>query len=222
MRVVFSGIELELLADKAAYRADTQTLFLADLHLGKAEHFRLSGVPVPGGITGHDFARINALLARTGAKRLVVLGDFFHSKTGTAESVEALQAWRETIGGVKLEIVLGNHDRHAAGFFGGFAAEIHSEPVEMDGLMLSHEPMEDGDGNGGGHLCGHIHPVARLADFDGAGASLPCFVMTERRLILPAFGRFTGGHRVEMGRLYVCTRSKVVELPGVREARHVG
>jgi hypothetical protein len=54
------------------------TLFVADVHLGKAAAFRAGGVGAARR-DGNDLARLAALLARTGARRLVVLGDFLHA-----------------------------------------------------------------------------------------------------------------------------------------------
>ena len=53
---------LALLPERAVWREDTRTLFVADVHIGKAAHFRASrGVPVPAGArlakTSRDWTR---------------------------------------------------------------------------------------------------------------------------------------------------------------------
>src|SRR5687768_1975535 len=71
-----AGERVELLASRALLWPAQATLFVADVHLGKAAAFRAGGVPVPRGATGADLQRLSALVASTGARRLVVLGDF--------------------------------------------------------------------------------------------------------------------------------------------------
>ena len=41
-------------------------------------------------------------------------------------------------------------------------------------------------------MAGHLHPAVRVAAH-GRGVRRPCFVTDGRRLLLPAFGAFTGG-----------------------------
>ena len=59
----------------------------------------------------------------------------------------------------------------------------------MDGLLLRHEadPAETRP-----ELSGHFHPKLRI-HHRGRLVSRRCFVATERKLILPAFGALTGG-----------------------------
>ena len=73
------GEQVELLAERALHWPAARTLFVADVHLGKAAAFRAGGVAIPRGATASDLERLSALLARTGAARLVVLGDFLHA-----------------------------------------------------------------------------------------------------------------------------------------------
>src|SRR5512144_2160135 len=108
------GEDLLLLPERAVFWRRTRTLFIADPHFGKAAAFRSAGVPVPAGTTEGTLARIDATLARTGAARLVFLGDFLHARQGrSAATVAALGAWRERHGELDVVLVRGNHDRRA-------------------------------------------------------------------------------------------------------------
>ena len=77
-----AGEQLVLLPERAAYWRRVQTLLVADPHFGKAAAFRAAGVPVPRGTTTGSLARLDAALARTGATRIVFLGDFLHARVG--------------------------------------------------------------------------------------------------------------------------------------------
>ena len=77
-----AGESVELLAERAIHWPGGHTLFVADVHLGKAAAFRAGGVAIPRGATAHDLARLDGLIERTRARRLVVLGDFLHAAAG--------------------------------------------------------------------------------------------------------------------------------------------
>src|SRR6478609_3634551 len=80
--VDMAGEHVRLLAERAAYWERTQALLVADPHFGKAAAFRAAGVPVPRGTTTASLARLDAALERTGAARIVFLGDFLHAREG--------------------------------------------------------------------------------------------------------------------------------------------
>lgn len=188
------GERLWLLPGRAAYWPARQTLLIADLHLGKGEILRRHGIPVPRGSTTADLDRIDRLLAATGSRRLLVLGDLVHG-TGPARAAwrQRLADWRAARPGLALAVVAGNHDRHVdlAGL--GFATlgPVHLEPP----FLFSHAPSPRPPGDGLVRLCGHLHPV--LATRDDAGRlRLPVFWLSDRTLVLPAFGALTGGHAV--------------------------
>ena len=77
-----AGERVSLLPERAAYWERTRTLLVADPHFGKAAAFRAAGVPVPRGTTTGSLTRLDAALARTGAARIVFLGDFLHAREG--------------------------------------------------------------------------------------------------------------------------------------------
>src|SRR5258706_7700350 len=83
------GERVELLAARALHWPRERTVFVADVHLGKAAAFRAGGVPLPRGSTAADLARLAAILSQTGARRLVVLGDFLHAAAGPGPAPHA-------------------------------------------------------------------------------------------------------------------------------------
>ena len=179
--------QLQLLADRAVYWPQRQMLLLADLHLGKGDVFRRHGIAVPRGGTGQDLVRLDALLAQTGARRLMLLGDVVHGPINTAHWLEQWQQWRRHHTRLSVQAVRGNHDRALER--AALGIELLGEGVEEAGLWLCHEPVADGRPA----LSGHVHPVVRLP---GLARQLPAFHCRDGQLILPAFGAFTGGWRV--------------------------
>ena len=103
--------------------------------------------------------------------------------------------------------ITGNHDPGIADHCGGAIVE----EAEVDGLMLRHE-AEPGETRP--ELSGHFHPKLRI-HHRGRLVSRRCFVATERKLILPAFGALTGGldaHHPEIVRAVGARREALVPV----------
>ena len=179
-----------MLADRALYWPREATLFVADVHLGKAAAFRAGGVPLPRGGTQADLARLTALLAATGAQRLVILGDFLHAAAGRVAALDAtFLGWRATHAAVALTLVRGNHDDRAGDPPSSWRVDVVAEPHLLAPFLACHLPVAPPTGYA---LCGHIHPGVRLSGAGDETARVPCFVLGRKRAILPAFGGFTG------------------------------
>jgi DNA ligase-associated metallophosphoesterase len=185
-----AGETVELHADRAVHWPRERTLFVADVHLGKSAAFRAGGVPVPRGSTASDLARLSALVARTAARRIVVLGDFLHAAAGRVPALDdAFLRWREQHAGVELTLVRGNHDAHAGDPPSGWRVTVVAEPHPLAPFLACHHPQLPPTGHA---LCGHLHPGVWVAGRARESARVPCFLIGRRRTLLPAFGRFTG------------------------------
>jgi len=185
-----AGETVELLAERALYWPRMRALMVADVHLGKAAALRAGGVPVPRGATANDLAQLGALVVRTGAARLVVLGDFLHAAASRVAALDAaFVAWRRAHAGLALTLVRGNHDTRAGDPPPSWQVDVVAEPHGLAPFVLCHEPTAPRTGYA---LCGHVHPGVRLAGRAYESARLPCFVLGRRRAVLPAFGRLTG------------------------------
>jgi DNA ligase-associated metallophosphoesterase len=218
------GQWLELLPERAVFWRDRATVLVADCHFGKAASFRRHGVAVPEGDTSDDLARLDRVIAGTAARRLVVVGDFFHSPRGYGpEVMQALLDWRSRHSDLLVTLVPGNHDRALHRLPGGLALEIAPEPHEQDGLTFIHDPGQaeiHGGGSATGErasVCGHVHPAIRLGDGRVRGLRAPCFwLKSGGTLILPSFGSFTG-HAVivprDGDRVFAVAGTRVVEVP---------
>lgn len=200
--VVVGGMGLVLRAERAVHRPLTATVFVADVHLGKAASFRRLGVPVPAGSTADTLGRLDALLHATGATRLVVLGDLLHAKRGVTPSLggawAAFRARHPALSSVVL--VRGNHDARSGDPPADWRVETVDEGECLDGLVLLHEPPPDGCAPAGAPaLAGHVHPGLRVGGRAGGSVRLPCFHLRPGHAVLPAFGAFTGLHAVQAG-----------------------
>jgi DNA ligase-associated metallophosphoesterase len=206
------GERLQLWPDKAVFLPAHRTLLVADLHLGKAVSFRRWGVPVPHGTTGESLERLSALAERLAATRIVFLGDFLHSPRSQASpTLQAALQWRARYPQLELTLVRGNHDLRAGDPPPALGITLHDEPLHMGGLALCHHPRPR---PGAYVLAGHLHPCTVI----GRGLDsvrLPCFWFGDQVGVLPAFGSFTGMHRVrpaEGDRLFAATATQVLPV----------
>lgn len=212
-RVEARGEALLLLPERAALWERASTLLVADAHWGKAAAFRAGGIPVPGGTTREGLARLDALLARTGARRIVFLGDFLHAREGRAPAtLAALAAWRQGNARVEMVLVRGNHDRGAGDPPPELGMECVDAPLVEPPFALAHYPDPDPAGY---VLGGHLHPGVRLAGAGRLRERLPCFWLRPDAAVLPAFGDFTGLADVSPApgdRVLVLAGDRVIEV----------
>jgi hypothetical protein len=160
-------------------------LVVADLHLEKGTSFAARGVLLPPHDTLATLDALAEVVQRLRPRRLVSLGDGFHDVGGAGRlGDEARERIDYLAGQCDLLWLLGNHDPlPPAGLPGSVATDL-----VLHGLSLVHEPPA----GRGGWIAGHLHPKARL-DGRGRRISARCFVTDGARLILPAFGAYTGG-----------------------------
>ncbi|MEM1073891.1 MAG: ligase-associated DNA damage response endonuclease PdeM [Pseudomonadota bacterium] len=184
-RFSFQGAALQALASGALWWPDEALLCVSDLHLGKSERVaRRSGQPLPPYETRDTLTRLGEDLARTGARTIICLGDSFDDNLA-ADSLEQddrlwiikLQAGRRWIW------IEGNHDPGPTDFGG-----THMQQLALGALTFRHiaQPAAVGE------VSGHYHPKARIPA-RGRTITRPAFVFDQDRLILPAYGTYTGG-----------------------------
>jgi uncharacterized protein len=191
------GTVLRLLAQRAVYLPEHQTLLVADVHIGKAVSFRRLGVPVPGGTTSETLDRLSSALTTCGAQHIVFLGDLLHSARGRARATtDAVANWRKANANIELTLIRGNHDSHAGDPPADWHVRCVNGPLMLGGLALAHHPEPVTDAY---VLAGHIHPAVRVGGRAHDSLRLPCFHFGPHVGVLPAFGAFTGMHVMARG-----------------------
>ncbi len=180
----FSDARLHARADGSLWCPPGRILCVSDLHLGKSERIaRRDGTLLPPYETRETLWRLEEAISATNPAEVICLGDSFDD-LGAAKSVSdetrttlaRLQAGREWVW------IEGNHDPGPVGLGGS-----HRTEVQRGALTFRHiaQPLRTVSGE----ISGHYHPKAALR---GAGRR-PCFLLDKARLIMPAFGAYTGG-----------------------------
>jgi DNA ligase-associated metallophosphoesterase len=203
LRIRVADADVVLHPSGAALLSAEQTVLVADAHFGKAVSFRQLGVPVPSGTTSETLDGLAAVLAQTRARRLVFLGDFLHSRRShAAATLAALRRWRGEHAGLEITLVRGNHDDRAGDPPADLDIAVVDEPLLLGAFALCHHPRPVA---GRYVIAGHWHPCISVSGRAFERLRLPCFwfgddsgALPQQAVgVLPAFGSFTGMHRIE-------------------------
>jgi len=212
MRIELAGQDLELLPEGAAWWPSQNALLVADLHLGKDQVFRRHGMAVPAAVLDGELERLDQLLSAHPARELLILGDLVHAPPEAGECwPEAIRRWRGRHARLEIGVVVGNHDRALTSQLEGWSMANLGQRHEREGLVLVHETSLEQLQPG---LSGHVHPVAPIRS-GRERIRLPVFARRDDHLILPAFGRFTGGHDLSSEPAWQCLAAaghRVIEL----------
>jgi len=185
----FASEKLLLTNQRALYWERERTLVLSDLHLGKAAHFRKNGIAIPAQVTHSDLFRLERLLQHYPTERLLIVGDLIHA--GKNSEIELLYGLVQKFPSTRFLLIKGNHDRLTDTLLQKIGVHQVHDSLTIGPLKFSHEPDIHSETY---NICGHIHPGVRLKMPDRSNISLPCFAVTHKTLVLPAFSHFTGLH----------------------------
>ena len=179
----FQGQTLTALPSGALYDAGRAVLCVSDLHLCKSERIaRRSGTLLPPYETRETLGRLAEDVATTDPKTVICLGDSF-------DDLDAARALDDDCRTILMRLqagrtwiwIEGNHDPGPVDLGGTYLFEVSHGPLTYRHIAQT---------GAQGEISGHYHPKLSLP---GAGRARPCFCFDINRLILPAYGAYTGG-----------------------------
>jgi DNA ligase-associated metallophosphoesterase len=181
----FRGETLHALPSGALWWPARRLLCVSDLHLGKSDRMaRQAGTMLPPYETQETLDRLAVDLARTDAREVICLGDSFDDLAASRDMARPMvDRLLGLMAGRRWVWILGNHDPGPVDFGGTHLADYRLGP------MIFRHIARPGSM---GEISGHYHPKARIA-LRGKSLSRRCFLMDGLRIILPAYGTFTGG-----------------------------
>jgi uncharacterized protein len=181
----FRGETLHALPSGALHWPSKSLLAVSDLHLGKSERTARRGGPMLPPYEGIDtLTRLASDIAATGARTVVCLGDSFDD-LGAAEAIDTATESHlaPLMAGRRWIWIEGNHDPGPLGLGGTHLATLKTGPLTFRHIA---------EAGAEGEVSGHYHPKARLSA-RGRGLTRPCFLVDGKRIIMPAYGTYTGG-----------------------------
>ncbi len=184
-----AGTELIARSTGALWWPEQRLLVVSDLHLGKSERIaRRGGSLLPPYETQDTLARLDAEIEWLDPRSVICLGDSFDD--GAARDgldVEAVEWLNRLMAGRRWVWIEGNHDPGPVSIGGTHLAELQHAPLSFRHIARP---------GASGEISGHYHPKATL-NARGRAVTRPCFLYDSDRVILPAFGTYTGGLRTD-------------------------
>lgn len=179
-RFSLASAALCALKSGALWWPDQALLVVSDLHFGKSERLaRRGGTLLPPFENRDTLQRLDDDIDATQARRVICLGDSFDDLTAAEGLDDTDQLWLlRLMAGRDWVWIEGNHDAGPVSIGGS-----HLREIRIEGLQFRHIATPDTP-----EISGHYHPKARLA-----GRSQRCFLIDRNRVILPAYGTYTGG-----------------------------
>ena len=206
--------DLLLLPQKAIYWQQEKALIVADVHMGKVGHFRKAGIAVPRDMEQDDLAVLSDLIDEHKPKKIIFLGDLFHSDLNTDWDWFVL--WRKHFPKLELILIRGNHDIIHDRYYNDLNVALYDELLVGPFLMLHHPQNDDALDKAAGYVfCGHIHPGVSLSGKARQHITLPCFAFGGKQAILPSFGKFTGKVAIrsqKTDRIFAVAPNKVIAI----------
>ena len=187
MRIELGSTAFDLLPEKALYRIEDKTLIIADLHLGKAMHFRKAGIFMPQQSAERDYERLHAMIGRYEPEQVYFLGDLFHSDHNS--EWKNFELFIHLHPDVHFVLIRGNHDVLKREHYDSLGITVVDDYLLEDNIIYSHAPMEDVNTY---NIAGHIHPGCSISGLGRQRLKLPCYYHKAHTFLLPAFGSLTG------------------------------
>ncbi|KMW59486.1 ICC-like protein phosphoesterase [Candidatus Rhodobacter oscarellae] len=199
-QIMLAGTALEARGSGALHWPEERLLAVSDLHLGKSERIaRNGGGFLPPYETTDTLARLDAEIAATSPRTVVCLGDSFDDMAAADGLTDAATEWvTRMMAGRRWVWIEGNHDPGPVDLGGTHLAELPLAPLTFRHIARP---------GASGEVSGHYHPKASVRA-RGRTVSRPCFLYDRDRLVLPAFGTYTGGLRCTAPALQTLMRAE--------------
>lgn len=194
---------------RALFWEKEKALIFSDLHIGKTAHFRKNGIALANHIMKNDLERLSILIENFQPEKFIIVGDLLHA--GNNSDVDEFCTWQKQYPNIKFILVEGNHDRISKTLEKKLCLDSRSALLEIDDIAFVHDFDRS---NPKFQITGHIHP-GFVINSSVKRIKLPCFAVTSKQLLLPAFSEFTGldtKNIPKKGMYFVFTDAEIYEI----------
>ena len=188
---VLSIGRLSMIPDAAGvlFEPDERLLIVSDLHLEKGSSLARRGALLPPYDTRDTLNKLSAVIHRLMTKTLIALGDTWHDGNGPSRmNDDDHQLFASLRRKADWILIAGNHDPNPPQDLGAMVLD----EITIGEVTFRHEPLIKKQSS---EIAGHLHPVAKIRA-RGRSIRRKCFMSDSDRVILPAFGSYTGGLNV--------------------------
>ena len=197
------------------YWEQESILILSDMHFGKITHFRKNGIAVPTDIMKEDIQRLFDVIQFFKPKKVIIVGDLFHSIANNEH--ELFKRWRNDFLHIEFILVKGNHDIIVEDWYIKANITLVATCLQIQNFFFVHQQEDFKNVVEENHFlfCGHVHPAIVLKGMGRQSLKLPCYYFSNNKLLLPAFGKFTGNFIVEPKKqdtVYAIVNKDVIKL----------
>jgi uncharacterized protein len=169
----------------ALYLPASRMMVVSDLHLEKGSAKARRGQLLPPYDTSATLDLLGRSLRRFEPEAVICLGDSFDDRGGAGAMPEPYRdELVRLMKGRDWYWIEGNHDPDPPQGLGGETVR----ELAVGGLRFVHHPSA---GMASGEVAGHLHPGARIVR-RGRSVRRRCFACDGERLVMPAYGAFTG------------------------------
>jgi len=194
---------------RALFWEKEKALIFSDLHIGKTAHFRKNGIALASHIMKNDLERLSILIEYFQPEKFIIVGDLLHA--GDNSDVDTFCEWKNQYSNIKFCLVEGNHDRISKILEKKLCLDFKADLLEINDILFVHDFDKS---NSKFQITGHIHP-GFVINSSVKKIKLPCFTVTSKQLLLPAFSEFTGldtKNIPKKGMYFVFTDSEIYEI----------
>ncbi len=183
----FAGSDLTAFASGALWWAAKRILVVSDLHLGKSDRIARRGGPMlPPYEVRDTLSRLENDIHHTCAETVICLGDSFDDLEAAEALTDQPKAWISRLqSGRRWIWIEGNHDDGPTALGGAHLPEFWVAPLTFRHIA---DPAKNAE------ISGHYHPKTTLRA-KGQSITRACFLYDDVRVIMPAYGTYTGGLR---------------------------
>ncbi len=186
VKIKLGGLEFEPHQSGALYVPDLKTMLVADLHLEQGTSLARRGIHAPPFDTLSTLHALDYVITEYQPETLIFLGDSFHDRIAHVQLPDGHRAHLANMTSKIHTIwISGNHDPDAPTGLGGHSLEA----CQLGPVTLRHEPSRKR--LKACEIAGHLHPGATIIQ-RGVAVRGKCFVADANRIIMPAFGSYTG------------------------------
>lgn len=204
-----------LYPEKFIFWENENAIILSDVHLTKSGHFRKNGIAIPLQILKEQLHQFFSILSFFNPQKIIIVGDFFHSTAN--KELQLFSKWRQDFESIEFHLIKGNHDILKQEWYDENNIITHSKKMQIANICFVHE-FEGVFAKKNPELyffAGHIHPGIEIKIAPKQYLTLPCFQFTKTHCILPAFGVFTGLHKIKSKKIdsiFAIVNTEIIQL----------